>query len=650
MNNTDKRPTGQVHRLGTVCVVISSLALAACGGGGGSGGSVGSTPAPPPAPSPTPTPTPPPPPPAPTTANADLLNLTQSENFTNDAATGSGTYDNGGGGTAASAGPATLTVAYDAGSRTYTITNGGRSLAFAPSHIDAPSSNSAITVYKRTSGTTTDTLTLTKPGTSGKLTYRYVGSGFWQRTTQGATSYTALFDAFTYGAETADAAMVRTGGANYAVDLLGVAAYPETFYALSGSGTLTANFLNGTLTGRNFNGLQYTRADTGALGLTTNWEFNGTIASDRNAINGTIILNSSSSQPVTGPGVGRFFGPGMDELGIAFNATTTSPIGNIAAVGTIMGRKSSGTISGQNASLADLQFDQIFPRLFGSVVSWNANSSAGAPTVFSIDYRSQDFGFDARYSVADRAFSLVDPVNSNAQVITTVGTADAGLTDSRFLGYSTSAPDKIQRLRMYRIGSGNSELALTYSSFYNLEQVTQLPGSTTSWTFQSIWSPFGVTTTNAAMPTTGSASYSGFLHGTAIDGGIGDQTASVSGTIAIGVNFGTAVVDGTINPIITYRNGTTYNLGVLNLFNGTYSNPGVNLGGVSGAPYVNAVFGYQRSFGTGPNGPVINGFVNGTFFGPNYQELTGRWGAEYIPAGTASSLGRMWGAFGTKKN
>ena len=140
------------------------------------------------------------------------------------------------------------------------------------------------------------------------------------------------------------------------------------------------------------------------------------------------------------------------------------------------------------------------------------------------------------------------------------------------------------------------------------------------------------------------------LYGTAIDGNIGDQTASVGGTISVAVNFGTAAVTGSINPIITYRNGTIYNLGALDLFNGQYFNPGVNQGGVSGPPNVTAVFGYQRSFGTGPNGPVVNGFINGTFFGPSFQELTGRWGAEYVPAGTSGAVGRMWGAFGTKKN
>jgi hypothetical protein len=542
-----------------------------------------------------------------------------------------------------------MSVVYDATSRTYTVTNGARSLAFTPAQIDAASSTPQITVYKRTSGTTADTLTLTKPGTSGRLTYKYVGAGFWQRTVDGINDVSGVFDAFTYGIKTPDAAMVRTGGASFDVDLLGILADPAILYSLSGSGTLTANFLNGTLTGRNFNGLTYTRSDNPAISFTRNWEFDGTIASNRNAITGTITLNSGSTEPVTGPASGRFYGPGMEELGIAFNANTANILGPISAVGAIIGRKSGNSVAGVNPSLTDLQFDQTFTGAQSGQAAWNSNTSSGTPSVFSSGYLSQQNDYRVRYTLGSRAFSVIDPVNSNATVITTVGTADAGLTDSKFLGYSTTASNEIDRLRMYRIGSDNAELALTYSSFYNLEQITQLSGSS-SWVYKNYWAPFGVNTANSAMPTTGSASYNGILYGTAIDGNIGDSTASVGGTIQVGVDFGTAAITGSIRPIITYRSGATLDFGSLSLFNGRYNNPGVNQFGVVGPPTFNAVFGYQRSFGTGPNGPLHNGFVEGFFYGPAYQELTGRWTAEYAPAGTSGVTGRIWGAFGSKKN
>lgn len=213
--------------------LVLTFALSACGGGGG----VNSTPTPP-----TPTPTPPP-----TSANADMITLTQSEDFTNDAVTGSATYSKEGSRTAASSAPSALSVIYDAASRTYTVSTGERSQSFAQAHMDSSLGNAQITVFKRVSGATTDTFTLTNAASSGDLTYRYVGGGFWQRTIDSTTSVNGAFDAFTYGVETPDAALPRTGGASYAVDLLGVVASPDALYSMSGDGTLTANLLTGSV-------------------------------------------------------------------------------------------------------------------------------------------------------------------------------------------------------------------------------------------------------------------------------------------------------------------------------------------------------------------------------------------------------------------
>ena len=113
------------------------------------------------------------------------MSLSLSESFTNDAATGTASYPTSGASGTATSANATVSVVYDAASRTYTITNGARSQSFAQGDIDLPSTTSRITVFKKTSGTTTDTLTLTKPGTSGILIYRYVGGGYWQRTVTG---------------------------------------------------------------------------------------------------------------------------------------------------------------------------------------------------------------------------------------------------------------------------------------------------------------------------------------------------------------------------------------------------------------------------------------------------------------------------------
>ena len=157
------------------------LAVAGCGGGG-----VGSTPAP------TPAPTPPP-----STANADLINLTQSESFTNDGAIGSASYPTTSGNFTSASSEGVVSFIYDAPSKTYTMTTQGLSQSFAPGEIDAAQSNANVTVYKKVTGNTTDSLVLTKPGTSGPFNFKYVGGAFWQRTIQGASAINGNFVAST---------------------------------------------------------------------------------------------------------------------------------------------------------------------------------------------------------------------------------------------------------------------------------------------------------------------------------------------------------------------------------------------------------------------------------------------------------------------
>jgi len=114
--------------------------------------------------------------------------LASSENFTNDAATAAASFPKSGAAPTNSASQATGTISYDATSRGYTLTVGSRTLAFLPADLDATQSSSTLAVYVKRNGSTTDSLTLTKAGASGRFTYEYVGAAFWQRSIESATS------------------------------------------------------------------------------------------------------------------------------------------------------------------------------------------------------------------------------------------------------------------------------------------------------------------------------------------------------------------------------------------------------------------------------------------------------------------------------
>lgn len=614
---------GQTAAARAGVILVLSAGLAACGGGGG----VGSTPAPPPAPTPTP------PASFPSSANADLITLNQSENFTNDAAVGTASYPtfSGNGTSSTSAGP--VQVSYDAATRTYTLTSGARSQAFAPGNIDTAQSSGAATVYTKTSGTTTDTLTLTKPGTTGPLTYKYVGAAVWQRTVTGATTVSGSFDAAAYGVETPDAAVPRVGGAQYDVVLLGTVARPDTLYALSGQGALTVNFLNGAVSGSSFaNGVRETNAQNGFPGRSGEWRFTGALAAATNAITGTMDLYYNTTDPMSGPAAGRLYGPAADEVGLAFRGAAGD---GASVVGLMLGRKAAGTISGQNPSLLSLQFTQVFPgptRVYG----YGASDYAGTSKDFAGQNLPQNWNLEFRYNAADQAFDFSDYIAGVKTVVfSTKSTASAALSDGRFAGYANTSTADRWNVRIYKNGSANSDIQLTYASFVVVERTTELAPGFLSFT--SAYLPFGISTPNANMPTTGTASYAAKFYGSANDGMIGSPLASATGDLNLSVNFGTSVLTGTFNPIIRYANGTTYDLGTMTLVNTIYSNP---VGTPSGAGF----------YGEFSNAVVYGGVLGGGFLGPAYSEIAGNAYAKYVPAGTSGISGVLWGAFVGKKN
>jgi hypothetical protein len=103
------------------------------------------------------------------------MDLRSSESFANDSTVAKASFPVAGGNPTTSAAATSGTINYDAAARSYTLSAEGRTLTFLPADIDAAQTTATLTVYKKVAGSTTDTLTLTKPGTEGRFTYTYVG-------------------------------------------------------------------------------------------------------------------------------------------------------------------------------------------------------------------------------------------------------------------------------------------------------------------------------------------------------------------------------------------------------------------------------------------------------------------------------------------
>jgi hypothetical protein len=502
----------------SLAVLPAFVLLSACGGGGGSPSSASSNP--------------PPPPPAdpPSNANASLLDLQKSESFTNDAVEGTVSYPAAGSATA-SVGKVSLKVIYDATSKTYQVEQGSRSIKFAASDRDADLSNAAVTVFKKTSGNTTDSLTLSRPAISGALTYQYVGSGFWQSTTQDGSSGSAKLDAFTYGVETPDSVLPRSGAAHYSIDLLGISASKSNIepLSISGTGSLDVDFARGTI--QVAGTANETNAETPA-GSAIRWSvpFSGlaSVSSSQNMFDGSFTYGylDGTGGLFSGALDGRFYGPDAEEVGAAVSGKNAG--GDVMA-GAITGRQAPGVGS---LTVTDFLGTQHFDAAMVTGVVVPSGGGLFTSTVNGYD-TTQINEFDwnrenGTYTLAG-GFSPGDKVSPAA--------------DGVFTTYSKADPSGTTTAHFYNTGSNNADLALTYTTFVEWEA----PNSSFGGTGIS-YSTYGFETPLAQMPHSGAADYSGKVYGKAFEVA-GANLYDVRGDAIFSFDFGAGTFGGSMNVI-----------------------------------------------------------------------------------------------------
>jgi C-lobe and N-lobe beta barrels of Tf-binding protein B len=561
-----------------VSLLAMGLALAGCGGGGGA---VGSTPTPPPAPTP---PAPPPPPPPPPPPNTSLLNLTSSESFTNDAATGIANFPKTGTGQTATAAPSTATVSYDLATRGYTITVGSRSQTFRPTDIDIAQSNAGVTVYPRRNGTTTDSLTLTKPGTSGRFTYEYVGGGYWQQTIDGATAVSGSLDAFAYGIKTPDAAVPRTGQAVYAVDLLGATTLTNDVVGITGEGNVIVNFGGGNI---------IVRGSIVGTPQLPSMSFSGsaTLSATANNFTGPISISSPLGPLQTGTWNGRFYGPAAQEVGGAFGVS--NGVGG-ATTGTIIGRRN--TALGGNATIINPTKDDL---LAGDAARLAFTGNPGVPVsaqsngsgAISVYYDASDGTYDLLLSDRSGLIRNLDFIFNQS-----LNNSYGGVDSTR--NFAVYVRPTLQYLRTGR----------AYTIVGN------------RYTFDDI--VFGIATPDGSVPRTGQAGFALLLTGSIAETGAANlQTISGQGTMTANFATGAMTTQGSLNnyfganfTAIGAFNGTATLAGNANTFSGTLNFTGVGAysGPLRGRFYGPAINEIGAVFSlAGPNGGIATGTLTG---------------------------------------
>lgn len=225
---------------------------------------------------------------------------------------------------------ATSKVVYDSVADSYTLRDTGSlttTSTFGPANIDGAASNATFTVYKKVSGSTTETFRrLNQSALNPLIVLTYVDYGQWRRaTTSGGT--TTVNDTYVvFGQKTATTP--TTGTAAYSTVLDGTFVNKTGSYAVSGTGTFNADFGTGTI---NYSSTASATPETSgtafAFGTMTGA---GTITYRSAGFAGTGTTNGSGyAMDVNG----NFYGPAADEIGGVFRIRGNGGNGEGAIVG-----------------------------------------------------------------------------------------------------------------------------------------------------------------------------------------------------------------------------------------------------------------------------------------------------------------------------
>ena len=386
----------------------------------------------------------------------------------------------------------TLTVTYDAPTKSYTLTTGNGSTTFGPEHMEPP--EAGLINYSRDTDAESNSLMLTQAGHIYNLGVRYVGAGYWQQARSNASGGIEFaFDAFTYGIQTPDSAIRRTGAAGYAVNLLGFAANPgDDLRILAGEGVFSVEFASGNFSAE---GGSFDEDILGSGSRLAVWSAAGTLKSGANGFEGT--FRYSGYGPTSNGSIeGRFYGPDAQELGAVFRVSNAE--GGMA-VGALIGARDNDARPIASTVLP-VWSDRYY---FGShghtgLVTKADNAKVEGPA-FSLDTDSMlDFS-------GEQVTAIPAHIDDKApRTIFTAAHISPELSNDRYTVYRKTEGTTDYQLTLAVPGPGNPEIPLTYTSFGVWERSLQVAEGRQD---DKLWMIYGVMTNSGAMGRTGTASY-----------------------------------------------------------------------------------------------------------------------------------------------
>jgi hypothetical protein len=506
-----------------VLSLSACIALSACGGGGGG---VNVAPAPPVAPAPTPT-------------NTTLTDLKASQSFTNDASANTLTLDlttN----TAVTGKnvPGTLTISYNVANNSYSVASGGRSQTFLPSDVET--SSPAEVRYRKVDGDQRDILTLVKIPYTGTSATQYVGLGYWQRNNLTGSRQDTEFSTFAYGLETPAAAVPRTGTAAFRIDVFGLVSTPGFEQRrFEGAGVFSADFAAGVFSAFSYNTETGVSTGNGVIGGGIDFTSAGTLSSTGN-FSGNMLYGGTNGS-IAGSLAGRFYGPTGQEIGASFAGGDAS---GAAVTGAFTGARDA-TAPIANLTLTNLTSSELFYVPFALLTRTAIDGQAGFST---------------------RTYSTIGQLNRQNAETFTYGPGLSNLpggqftindkfvsADPNFTGYRKTFNGDEVVLELYKPGSGNTELPLTYASLGRWNSASKNGVVTES---NQVFLAYGLQTPARLLSAkTGTGRYAGVVYGAGANP-LTAATYDVKGTSLFNVDFANQNYSGALVLAGTGTNGT----------------------------------------------------------------------------------------------
>lgn len=506
-----------------VLPLAACIALSACGGGGG----VNVAPAPPAAPAPPPT-------------NTTLTDLKASQSFTNDASANTLTFDVTTNTTVtAKNAPGELTISYNAGNNSYTVASGSRNQNFLPSDVQTNSPNEVR--YRKIEGSQSDTLTLVKIPYTGVNPTQYVGLGYWQRNTLSGNRQDTEFSTFTYGLETPVAAIPRTGTAAFKIDVFGLASTPG-FEArqFQGSGVFSADFAAGVFSAFTDNTETGIVTGDGVWGGSINMKSAGTLSSN-GSFSGNMLYGGTNGS-IAGSLAGRFYGPTGQELGASFAGS--NPANGASVTGAFTGTRDA-TAQVANLTLTNLTSSQLFYAPFALLTKTAINGQTGLKT--------STYSTIGQLNRQNTETFTYGPGLSNLPSGQFTSEDKVASTDPNFISYRKTFNGNEVVLELYKPGSGNTELALTYASLGRWSNSSTNGVVTES---NQVYLAYGLETPARLLSAkTGTGKYNGVVYGAGANR-LTAATYDVKGTSTFNVDFSNQSHSGALALTGTGTNGT----------------------------------------------------------------------------------------------